>query len=155
MNLTSRSFSAPGFADWLEVVKTYSACERVLTSRTSSIGLSLAQHDVLAALESSGALRSVDLAQRLFVTKSNVTALLGRMQRDGLVSITPDLEDGRAKRVSATKKGRGLVVRTLEAQQEVVAGMVAQLTTDERQALGDMMRRVRGHLETVAASDAP
>ncbi|MEL6615307.1 MAG: MarR family transcriptional regulator, partial [Bacteroidota bacterium] len=93
MNQNPETLQIPGYRDWFEVIRTYAACERVLTDRCRDVGLTLAQHDVLAALSTDGPLRQNELASRLFVTKSNVTALLARMERDGLVRRAPDPDD--------------------------------------------------------------
>lgn len=147
MNQNPEFDSLPGYRDWFEVVRAHAACVRVLSERCREVGLTLPQHDVLARLLADGSLRQNDLADRLFVTKSNVTALLSRMERDGLVQRSPDPEDGRAKRVSMTPTGEQRVRASLDRQREVAAGMIAQLTPEECAAMGDMMRRVRAYLE--------
>ena len=147
MNEMIPASDLPGYRDWFEVVRTYAACERVLTERCAAAGLTLAQHDVLAVLLREGAQRQNRLAERLFVTKSNVTALLSRMERDGLIERTPDPDDARAKRVSPTLEGRVRAEAAMAAQEEVARGMIAQLTEAERTAMGEMMRRVRAFLE--------
>lgn len=152
MNQIQELLQVPGHRNWLEVVRAYAACESVLTHRFRTSGLTLAQHDVLAALEASGEpLRSIDLARRLVVTKSNVTALVGRMERDGLVTFSADPHDGRAKRIEATDEGRRRFALTLAAQREVAEGMISQLSPEECDTLGDMMRRVRGYLDSLDA----
>lgn len=137
-----------GYSDWFEVIKTYAACERVLAKRCQEVGLTLAQHDILAALLADGPLRQKDLAARLFVAKSNVAAVLSRMERDGLVERIVDPSDGRAKLVSTTAEGQRRAELTLAAQQDVAQGMIAQLSPEECAVLGDMMRRVRAYLNT-------
>ena len=52
-----------GYRNWLEVIRTYAACERVLTERCRRAGLTLAQHDILATLVSEGPLRQSDRVQ--------------------------------------------------------------------------------------------
>ena len=146
MNEKRAPIDVAGYRNWLEVIRTYAACERVLTERCRKAGLTLAQHDVLATLQSEGPLRQSDLASRLFVVKSNVAAVLDRMERDGLVQRTPDPSDGRANRIVPTDEGRRRAEITLAAQQEVARGMIGQLSPEECDALGDMMRRVRAYL---------
>ncbi|MEO0556657.1 MAG: MarR family transcriptional regulator [Bacteroidota bacterium] len=150
MNYIQESLQIPGYRDWIEVGRAYAACDLVLTRRFREAGLTLAQHDVLVTLlTSEEPLRAVDLARRLVVTKSNVTALLSRMERDGLVTSTSDPSDGRVKRIAVTTEGRRRAEQTLKSQREVAEGMISQLTPEECTALGDMMRRVRGHLESL------
>ena len=146
MTETRAPIEIPGYRNWLEVIRTYAACERVLTERCRHAGLTLAQHDVLATLLSEGPLRQSDLASRLFVVKSNVVAVLNRMERDGLVQRTPDPADGRANRIVPTPEGRRRAEMSMAAQQDVARGMIGQLSPNECDALGEMMRRVRAYL---------
>lgn len=142
----------PGYRNWLEVVRTYNVCEQVITERCREEGLTLAQHDVLATLLIEGPLQQNELARHLLVAKSNVTAVLGRMERDGLVERRPDPDDGRAKQVAPTDEGRRRAQATMAAQQEVARGMIGQLSPDECATLGDMMRRVRAYLKSLPVS---
>ena len=146
MNEKRAPAEVPGYRNWLEVIRTYAACEQVLTERCRRAGLTLAQHDILATLLSEGPLRQNDLANRLFVVKSNVAAVLNRMERDGLVQRTPDPSDGRANRIVPTDKGRRRAEVTMSAQRDVARGMIGQLSPEECDALGEMMRRVRAYL---------
>ncbi len=143
MNHLPNTTDFPGYRDWLAVVRTYNECERVLTERVRESGLTLAQHEILATLTASGPLRQHDLADRLFVVKSNVTAMLSRMERDGLVERAADPTDGRAKRVALTAEGKRRVLQTLQAQREIVSRMFEALTAEESAQLGDVMRRAR------------
>ncbi len=147
MNDPSELLDFPGFRDWLSVVRTYNACERVLTHRLENLDLTLAQHDVLVALTAAGPMRQRDLADRLLVVKSNITAILTRMERDGLVTRSTDASDKRAKRVAPTAEGERRVTRSLAAQREVIAGMLSRLSADESALLGELMRRVRTPLD--------
>jgi DNA-binding MarR family transcriptional regulator len=75
--------------------------ERVLPD-----GLSHAQFSVLTYFAHRGGVATpAELAGMFQVTKGAMTNTLQRLEAQGLVTIEPDAEDGRRKRVSATSAG--------------------------------------------------
>ena len=72
-------------------------------------GLTTQQWAVLGALSRDSAQGGVsigDLARYLMVSRQNLAGLLGRMERDGHISIAADTQDRRSRIVSMTKTGR-------------------------------------------------
>jgi len=72
-------------------------------------GLTTQQWAVLGALSRAGAQGGVsigDLARYLMVSRQNLAGLLGRMERDGHISIDPDTRDRRSRIVTMTETGR-------------------------------------------------
>jgi DNA-binding MarR family transcriptional regulator len=75
-------------------------------------GLKAAQFNVLNLLsDQENGLRASDLAASLIVDPSNVTGLLKRMSRDGLVADLENTADRRQRIVALTPKGRKLWAR--------------------------------------------
>lgn len=73
----------------------------------------LAWYDVLWILENAeGArLRSAELARKAVVSRSNVTRLTERLEKEGLVARRDCAEDGRGTVCELTQKGRALRAR--------------------------------------------
>ena len=71
---------------------------------------SLAWYDVLWILENAehGRLRMADLARKAVVSRSNVTRLTDRMEKEGLVARFDCPVDGRGTVATLTDKGRSL-----------------------------------------------
>ena len=133
---------------WLQVVKSYQTCYAVLSQALKPLDLSVPQHDLLAAVHADDGLVQQHLSKKLLVVKSNVTALLTRLEARGLVRRETDARDARVKRVYLTDEGRALVERSLERQNAVVGQMVSALDVAEIEALEAMMRRIRGQLQS-------
>ena len=136
-----------GLVAWLEVVKAYQACYAALSREFKPLDLSVAQHDMLVAIYNADGVNQQHLAEKLLVVKSNVTALLSRLETRGLVLREVDTQDARAKQVYLTPEGRALVEKSLERQRVVLEQMVSALDVDEIEMLEATMRRVRGRLE--------
>jgi DNA-binding MarR family transcriptional regulator len=72
-------------------------------------GLTTQQWAVLGALSRERAqdgLSLGELARYLMVSRQNLSGLIGRMARDGHVSVAPDGRDRRSRRVTMTDSGR-------------------------------------------------
>jgi DNA-binding MarR family transcriptional regulator len=100
-------------------------------------GLTQAQFDILMLLRYQTADGSADqttLGKMLVVNRSNVTGLVDRMERGGLVTRIGDPADRRVKRVRMTPAGARVLERAEQAYaartREVVAGLTpANLAT--------------------------
>lgn len=72
-------------------------------------GLTTQQWAVLGALsrkKAEGGMSIGELAKYLMVSRQNLSGLIGRMERDGHLIISPDGQDRRSRRVSMTESGR-------------------------------------------------
>ncbi|HET8568966.1 MAG TPA: MarR family transcriptional regulator [Candidatus Limnocylindria bacterium] len=63
--------------------------------------------------------RLTDLAARANMTRASMAELVDELERNGYVERRPDPEDGRAKRVCLTRRGRKLMTRALRAVEEI------------------------------------
>lgn len=68
-----------------------------------------------------------ELSRRLMVSKGNVTELVERLGRKGLVMRSADARDARVQRVYLTGKGRRLFERLLPAHNGVIRSLMADL----------------------------
>jgi DNA-binding MarR family transcriptional regulator len=94
--------------------------QNILTARLPH-ELTMAQFTVLNHFTRLGGSRSpLELARAFQITKSAITNTLGRLSAKGFVSVTPDPNDGRAKRVALTPTG-------LDARNEAVAALAEPL----------------------------
>lgn len=146
-DLTNEFTNSLAFTSWLQVIKTYQTCHNTLTTQLKDLDLSVAQHDVLANINHAGSISQQDLADKLLVVKSNITALLGRLEKRKLIQRETDPNDARSKRVSLTKEGQKLVAESLKRQNTVVAQMAKALSDNDMQQLTQMMQNLRSKLK--------
>ncbi len=109
----------------------------------TTVGLSLPKFHVLDNLVRAGtALPLGELAVRNACVKSNMTALIDRLEAEGLVSRAQDPSDRRSVRAQLTATG---ATRHAEAKQLLEAeerDVVALFTGPERQELIDRLERL-------------
>jgi DNA-binding MarR family transcriptional regulator len=88
-----------------------------------------------------------ELASAFQVTRPTITSTLARMERAGLVAIKADPRDGRAKRVSLTKKGRAMREVCIEAGAGLVPVVEALMTNAELGAILPPLSHLRHALD--------
>jgi DNA-binding MarR family transcriptional regulator len=118
-------------------------CEARLEAALGAVGLSLPKFHVLDHLVRAGsALPLGELAARNACVKSNMTALIDRLEADGLVSRAPDPTDRRSVRALLTPAGAARhadASKLLEAEERAV---VTAFSKDECRDLTELLERL-------------
>jgi DNA-binding MarR family transcriptional regulator len=95
-------------------------------------GVSLARARTLATLDREGGRRLTDLALLEQVAQPTMSALIGRLEADGLVSRSGDEADGRTVFATITDAGRECLARLIERRSERLERALAALPADDR-----------------------
>jgi DNA-binding MarR family transcriptional regulator len=89
--------------------------------------------------------RPSELAEQIQITKQSVNDLLGHLEAHGYLTREPDPNDGRARVVRLTTKGRQLQKnihgQARAAEQRIADALGARRYTQLRHALGDLTER--------------
>jgi DNA-binding MarR family transcriptional regulator len=104
-------------------------------SRRTPRDMSRSAASVLGNLRDLGATRITELANLEAVTQPTMTTLVTRLERDGLVTRSPDPDDARAVRVSITGEGRERLSRMRAERAALLDAALAELEPGEREAL--------------------
>ena len=113
--------------------------ERVLPE-----GVTMASFGLLNHLVAKGGTESpARLAQALQVTKGAVTALLKRLEGRGLVTLSQDPRDGRAKIIALTPEGRRRRDEAIAALDPLLQTFLAAFPEPDLAAALPLLRRVR------------
>ncbi|WP_432097171.1 MarR family winged helix-turn-helix transcriptional regulator [Streptomyces sp. bgisy100] len=127
----------------VEVVGLIAAITRRYTQEAEAAatahGLTPLQAKALLAAEEPVPTRRI--ADRLHAEPSNVTAIIDRLESRGLAERSLDPGDRRVKRVAATEAGRA-VVADLRARMPFAAAPLAQLSTERREFLRELLQGV-------------
>jgi len=132
---------------WLRLLSCTMAIEKDVQRRLAASGATLARFDVLAALDRQpGGMTMGALSRALLVSNGNVTQLVQKLARDGLVSIAPSPADRRASIVRLTRRGRADFARLAAAHHDWVDSLLAGVDAETRetlyQALGALKRSI-------------
>lgn len=109
--------------------------------------LTSAQFNLLLVLRTGGdeGLLMGEIGQRLVVTKSNVTGLVDRLERQGLVE-RAERADRRATAVRLTQAGRKLLAKTVPRHAELLSELTGCLTAGEKRTLVELLTKLRREL---------
>jgi DNA-binding MarR family transcriptional regulator len=109
-------------------------------------GTTTQQWAVLGALSRPGAAKQgmtvKELIEFLMVSRQNLTAVLNRLERSGLVERTRTAEDGRIRRVRLTAKGAVTWAKMLVNIRAYYAAATADFTTEEGLQLFRLLDRL-------------
>jgi DNA-binding MarR family transcriptional regulator len=127
------------------VLHTSSVLEGRVEAKLSEIGLSLAKLAALHRLSEAGeSLPLGQLAERLSCVKSNVTQLVDRLEADGLVSRTSDLNDKRSRIAMLTAAGRTAYQKGRQIQEQAERELFGALTASESATLHTLLAKLKG-----------
>lgn len=114
--------------------------------------ITIPRFDLLASLERHDGQTLAALSRRLLVTAGNVTGLVDRAERDGVVERRPDPADRRVARVWLTDRGRALIRNLLPAHARQVHAILRGLPARERRDLRRLLGGLRDHLSPPTAT---
>ena len=142
-----------GMGAWLAMARCHAKVEGLLATSVRELDLTLAQHDTLMNLRHEDGLSQQALAERLLVTKGNLTGMLGRMEERGWLERRRDPSDARVKRVCLTAAGRALAERAYERQRELIEAMVEPHDDTSMQLFRVLLGRLEERLDELRAGD--
>lgn len=103
---------------------------RLSEARLKPLGFGVGQLPVLVALQDGAASSQRDLARFARIEQPSMAQMLGRMERDGLITRTPDPLDGRSSQVALTEVARARMAQAcavlLQGNSEVLEGFSAE-----------------------------
>ena len=146
-----RRLREPAVLAFLRLMRVHQQVERVAGTPLRCFGVSLPQFDVIAHVGAAEGLTQQQLADSLLVTKGNVTQLLDRLEHCGMIERR---QDGRAKRIWLTERGRALFDEVVPAHEARIAAQFDALTADEQRELARLLGRVDRSLRERAAAEA-
>jgi DNA-binding MarR family transcriptional regulator len=106
--------------------------------------LSLVQFITLMSLEANnGVMTPSEIAEWTQTERHNITTLVRRMLKDGLIETKPDSNDRRIINVFITKKGRDILKRGTPLAKEVIDKVMLSMTENDAIQLEKLMRFMR------------
>lgn len=103
--------------------------------------VTLTQYRTLVVLASRGPQGLANLANAVAVTPATATRMCDRLVRKGLVARRTERADRRQVRIALTASGRRLVDSVTARRREEIAGIVHDITDDERVVLVHALER--------------
>jgi DNA-binding MarR family transcriptional regulator len=131
---------------WRGLVRVHAALARELDAELDARhGMPLSSYEVLRCLSKapSGRLRMAELAEHVLLSRSGMTRLIDRLEREGMVSRSTCDKDGRGCYAGLTDRGREMVEQARSTHIAVVrAGFLRHFSQDEMRELAMLFERV-------------
>ncbi|MGI5261181.1 MarR family winged helix-turn-helix transcriptional regulator [Streptomyces angustmyceticus] len=115
---------------------------RLVADALAAEGMRMMHHAVLSAVGELGPVSQAELGRTLRIDPKDMVALVNDLQRDGLVTRTPDPRDRRKNAVEISADGRRRLRRTQQLGDEANAELTADLTPAEREQLVALLTRI-------------
>ena len=116
---------------WFRMIRLHGKMSVAFGKRLRDIHLSIPQCDVLATLMEREGLSQQNLAERLFVTKGNISGLIDRLVSSGLVERRKLKGDRRTHAIYMTPQGRKVGLQGIALQREFVMDTLGKLSPVE------------------------
>ncbi len=131
---------------WRGLLRAHSSLTKALDAElTREHGLPLSSYEVLLFLADApdGSLRMADLADGVLLSRSGLTRLVDRLERDGLLRRERCEDDARGYNAVITPKGRELFARARATHLDGVRErFLSRFSAAELRELGELWERV-------------
>jgi DNA-binding MarR family transcriptional regulator len=131
---------------WRGLVRVHAALARELDAELEARhAVPLSSYEVLRCLSRApgGRVRMAELAEHVLLSRSGMTRLIDRLEREGMVSRSTCDKDGRGCYAVLTDCGRELVEAARATHIEVVRrGFLQHFSEDEMRELAELWERV-------------
>ena len=129
---------------WENIVMTCSTLERARELELAQVGLTIPQAGVLYFLKTASApLTPMKLSRLMHKQPHTISALVTRMEADGLLKTAKDLKRKNWVRVSLTKKGQEAFNRQIT--QKLARNVTSCLSKKEKNAIAPICDKLRVH----------
>ncbi len=114
----------------------------LIERRIKQEGLTGPQFGVLETLFHLGPLNQHVLAEKLLVSRGNITFIVDKLEESGLIARAVRTDDRRCNTVSLTDKGRDFIRRIFPAQAAYIASLIGALDADEQKVLAGLLKKL-------------
>lgn len=121
-------------------------CHDLITANTDNnlleLSASQAQYHVLRILDDLGSVSMTEISKLLFRGKSNLTTLIDRMEKAGLVKRQPDAEDRRVLKIEMTTLGKETHDQVAEAHRAFLVDLFSDMNEEEIVQLNILLHKL-------------
>src|SRR5436190_21166307 len=143
----------PGVEAWELMFEPFKATKRERFPLAHEFGLPPMQLVALSVLEPGGQMPMSALADTLLCDASNVTGIVDRLEARGLIERQASTHDRRVKLLALTDDGIRLRAETTRRSSRPPL-QIAALSSEDRRALRDILKRAVAQREVASASPA-
>ena len=130
-------------------IQTADAVKKYTDARLYKVGLSTIKLIVLRVLAfKGGTMTPSAIARWTLRERHNITTLIDRMKRDGLVKTRRNRTDRRSINITLTKKGRELLEEHTPLTRDIIDQIMSSISEDDAALLEKLLAVLRQNTET-------
>jgi len=129
-----------GIALWFRLTRFYNQNIKRTNQHLKEWNLTAAQFDVISNVGSHQPITQQELAEKLVVTKGNITQLMVKLAK---LDIIRREREWKTNYISLTEKGKALYNEIVPAQQDFQAEQFSKLTTEEKKQLLHLLKKIQ------------
>ena len=135
------------------IQRAYQSADAAITSglRRRGFDVSRAHSSVLANIDIETGTRLTALADRASVTKQAIGQVVAELESKGFVKRVPDPDDGRAKLIRLTGKGRTLIAAAYEVIERIEGAVMKEVGSEGIEAARTTLAALTRAAEKAAA----
>jgi len=136
----------------LNIVHTGTLLEKEGHRVLHPFGITEAQFNVLMLLKEQsvdGVINQTRLGNMLLVNRSNVTGLIDRMEKSGLVRRTADPDDRRVNQIEMTESGGLILKKARKAYYSRLEEIMSAFSKEEYNLICKLMEHIRAQVRTL------
>lgn len=130
---------------WLDLLRTANRIKKDIDGRLKSeFGQSISRFDALSALHRArrNGVRAGELSRQMFVSEGNITQLMAKLLRDGLVLKRNDLSDARVVIYSLSDEGKTLFERMANTHHRWIEQIFSDIADTDLTHLRELLRQL-------------
>lgn len=140
---------------WFRLLRLQTRINTAISERVRAIGLSVPQCDVLTTLTEREGVSQQELAERLYVTKGNISGLIDRLVAAGLVERRSIPGDRRSHAIYLTGNGRRVAEEGIAVQRRFVNETLGRLPEPQLAMLESLLVQTRDLVRGQSAPETP
>jgi DNA-binding MarR family transcriptional regulator len=135
------------FRAYWSIQQIHNIVNRIVSKKLAQWGLSVPKYGIIRQLYDHDTLPLSKLSRLIFRGNSNMTTLVDRMERDGIVQRVGHENDRRVKVLRLTEKGRVLAPKVIKEYRSFLHEMMSCIPRSEQRKLVDSLSRLKERLE--------
>lgn len=150
-----KGFENPAHEALLNIYYTASKTRKKAGEFFRSFGLTDVQYNVMSLLKHQGrdgrGLTQVELSRMMLVNRANITTLIDRMEKAGLVARHPVPDDRRYNVIELTKHGYEMYDQVSGIYKKKISEIMSAINREESAALISILGKIRKNLDGISS----
>jgi len=127
---------------YIKFIRAGESVKSRIDQQNTIADLNPSQFGTLEMIYHLGPLTQKDIGQKLLISKSNVVAVIDKLEQRGLAKRQRSLEDRRCIFIHLTDEGREKIEKILPVHVQAITQEMNRISTEEQQELGRICRKL-------------